>query len=200
MSSTADDQTQSNDKLTRRQMLGRTAAAGAVVWSAPLILSSTAHAAGTLGGNVCGEDGNERPDWVKFRYVPNQWIWDACVDPSLNPDQLPDTRSTPPAEGASGPASVTIRFTGAGVDCVATCVPANAEVVVSDTGSGQPDMTVEFFNCGDDPAVAVPIASISSIHMSCSQPLCVGDTYGWLLNVEGGKAPIPPSPHPINCA
>jgi hypothetical protein len=168
--------TNERTEISRRKALQRVAMVGAAAWTAPMIVSTTAHAAGSLADNICPG----RPKTLTLKYVGGPWVKDACVDPALGPNA--GTISAPPTSeprcidvyadivsggNATGGQTTSPTFRG---------VSAGATFTV-DTKNGGSELTIKFAACGStEPTV---ILGRANLHVSCSQALCVGDKYGY---------------------
>jgi hypothetical protein len=154
-------------EISRRKALKRVAVAGAVAWTAPMIVSSTAHAAGSLADDACLEG---RPNSLTYGYFGSPWTWDVCNNPATGP--MDDLR------GAN--------FIGNGLPCLHVTVATSGSGVIFDE-----DVNVgESFALSpltQNPNVVWVISACGGtdpfnnmiVHVSCSQSLCVGDVHGF---------------------
>lgn len=136
-----------------------------------MIVSTTAHAAGSLADNICPG----RPKTLTLKYVGGPWVKDACVDPLLGPNV-----GTISAAPTSTPRCIDVyadivsggNATG-GQTTSSVTVYGGAPFTVG-TKSGGSELTIKFAACG-----STVILGRANLHVSCSQALCVGDKYGY---------------------
>jgi hypothetical protein len=170
--------TNERTEISRRKALQRVAMVGAAAWTAPMIVSTTAHAAGSLADNICPG----RPKTLTLKYVGGPWVKDACVDPALGPNagtiSAPPPTSPPPCIDVYADIVSGGNATG-GQTTSSVTVYAGAPFTV-DTKKGGSELTIKFAarkSAGStEPTV---ILGRANLHVSCSQALCVGDKYGY---------------------
>ena len=158
-------------EFSRRKALTRMAAAGAVAWSAPMIVSSTAHAAGSLRDNVCADIG--RPTTLTYQFVGGTFDWDICIDPNTGPMQ--DLRSPTSGIGANPPC-VDVNWSGPNATGTAQGLTVGSTFTITGLKPGNPNVVFIITPC-NQPS---PSASMT-VHTSCSQALCVGDKHGYFV-------------------
>lgn len=161
--------TEDTGGLSRRQILQRAAVVGTTAWVAPMIVSTKAHAAGTLGGNIC-----PRPSAILYRYTGGPWKWDVCSDPNENPSSMPDTRN-PLSDPLSFAQKQCVDLTVSGPTSQSwTGLAPGQTFNITNIGSGNPNIVFTVRPCGQNS----PVGTLT-VHVSCSQPICIGDTHGY---------------------
>jgi hypothetical protein len=173
--------TNERTELSRRKALQRVAMVGAAAWTAPMIVSTTAHAAGSLADNICANYG--KPNSLRYTYVGGDWAWDVCDggQGGAIDGRGPDYIGSPPAPDCVH-ITVTQKLTGkdGGIAVIFDgLVNLNGSFTIPTSGSlrdGTPNTEWTISRCGSPSRV-----NTLTVHVSCSQALCVGDKHGWFL-------------------
>jgi len=160
-------------QISRRTALKQGVAVGTAAWVAPMIVSSKAHAAGSLSDDACGTG---RPRALQCVYTVGPWAWDVCHDPTKNPPTMPDQRS-PRSEPLTWHEKqcVDIEINKPSGNVLHTGVVPGTPIPIDSIGNKNPNITIRFRPHGTHTWVASML-----VHVSCSQPLCIGDRHGYL--------------------
>lgn len=168
-----------NGGSTRRDMLKKSAVAGAVAWTAPTVVSSKAFAAGSLSTNLCRQGVKPRSITYRWDYTGAQaYQWSVCT--ADGGAGVPGNRNAGFSGSIpGGPPTATVsatRILGAGQNGGALSVSTSTlsfgqTFTVSGTLDPNTRITLTWSIAGADPYTM-------TYHLSCSDPLCFGDQHG----------------------
>ena len=157
--------------ISRRKALGRVAAVGAAAWTAPMILSSTAYAAGSLADNVCADVG--RPQSLTYTYTGGCAVWDGC---NLPGDDAMEDKRTPTTLLGCNPGDIQLVVSRQSTGTIYNgTVSVGDQFTLSPLKPGQPDVVFDLTS------VTTGATAQMTVHTSCSQALCVGDKHGYFV-------------------
>lgn len=190
-----------NEGLTRRQMIRRTAAAGAVAWTAPVLLSSTVHADGSPVVLVCPPGGSaatgDKPNTMTYEWNNGVWAWTTCTVGGVQADGRDIPGTPPPDCGVVDP--LYIKAYG---EPLSPAIPATSAVdggnftltnLQGGNSSGQPNNNLSIYfvcmstspftlavlnNKTEAELIATGLFRRVTVHISCSQSLCLNDVHG----------------------
>jgi len=151
---------------SRRDLLKKSAVAGAVVWAAPTVTATPAFAAGSLSTNLC--PGSITSITYRWDYTgAASTTWSVCE----NPGGLPNNGNAAISGQAplSGPVTVSAYSFNNNKQFPLTPSPSTINVGDSFTLSGKlaPNTRVTLSN-----------GYYMQYHLSCSDALCFGDKHG----------------------
>lgn len=167
--------------LRRRDLLKKGAVAGGIVWAAPVIMSSPAFAAGTVGSDLCFCPNGDRSG-VRVATITFQWTPGVCgpdTDRCVGPDGAMNNASCSGSSAGWASATVTSisgkgKLTSNGV--TGSPVAPGGQFTLS--GITPPEVNITLTQTGGS------AKQLISVHTSCSQPICFGDRYGSLTVVS----------------
>lgn len=163
--------------LTRRSMLRRTAAVGAVAWTAPMVFSTKVHAAGTAVA-AC-PDGSSKVSYLKYAYRPGMWTWDVCDEGAQQQKMSNGLSGGNPGFVGTVTVSVESDKHQTGTILSGVSLTNNGDVLEINIPGGSPPTTnLEIHVDGVD-VNGNAISTTIEVHVSCSQAICFQDIHGF---------------------
>lgn len=165
---------------TRRDMLKKTAVAGAIVWSVPTLTASPAFAAGSLSTNLCPGEVTS----VTYKWNARETTFSVCTESGPGQPTNGSVGATGDSTGWTHALITADRLTGSG--SVHSALPVNGSTSgalvafngqFTTTGSLPPN-TRFTLKQADAAGNLLGGEQTMTYHFSCSQPLCFGDKHG----------------------
>lgn len=169
---------------TRRDMLKKTAVAGAIVWTVPTLTASPAFAAGSLSTNLC--DQGKTPNSITYQWNARGTTFSVCTETGPGQPTNPNVEAEGDSTGWTHAIVTAHRLTGPNT----TALPVAPSFIAfggqfTITGALAPNSRVTLTRANADETAFVPAATQTmTYHFSCSQPLCFNDQHGPLKVVS----------------